>query len=167
MSVSLSGAELEPALRVGEGLAVALEARVARARLVVVGVDVAAVGVALPDLDQGISDGLAGEGLGRAEHVDDRADRRGVAGPQADEVGVLHPGLFVGIERPLHLRGGGQALGGAQRRGGGKADAGEDQATSQHWSPRPDVGQASHGGRALATSLQEPLHDRPADRRFD
>ena len=110
----LDRAEVVFAGRAGQEPAEALEVRVALvAALVAVGVEVDAVGVALPDLDDGVADRVALGVEDAAGQVRDLADGRRDGVVDDDQVVVGVERQLVGVERPLGLA---RASGSAPRR---------------------------------------------------
>ena len=121
----LDGPEVVLAGRAGQEAAESLEVRVELLLACVVRLEVGAVAVALPDLDDGVADRVALGVEDPAAQVRDLADRRGdrVVDDQQVVVGVERE--LGRVVRPLVLvRGAGQLLGeGASGREGGCASA--------------------------------------------
>src|SRR5581483_12501765 len=87
------GGERVVAVAVGDGAAGAGEVRVERRRVAVDGVDVAAGGIGLPDLDQRIGEGVPVLVYDRA--VDDDALAERLAGVLAGQVGIRRADMAV------------------------------------------------------------------------
>lgn len=129
VSDGFDGAEVVSALGVGEEASVSLEVFFASAFAGgAFAVEVGAVGIGLPDFDEGVANGVALDVPDGAGEVSDFADGGGDGVVNEDEVVVGIEGEFVGVERAFGLAGGeGEGFGEGARGGeeGGGAEGGE------------------------------------------
>ena len=167
----LDGAEVVLAGRAGQEPAEALEVLVLLVLLLVaVGrVQVDALGVALPDLDQGVADRVALGVEDPAGQVGDLADGRGDAVVDDEQVVVGVERELVRVERPLGLgRGAGQLLG-EQPAGGEQAETPRVPRNSRRFGTRMRsliVNLASEGGRVAGCCTRLTTRRRADNRSF-
>ena len=151
VGAGLDGLEGVDSVFVGHGLAEAQEVRVLRRRVRIGGVDIAALGVRLPDLDHGAPDGPAILVRDPPRHVDDVALWRPSRARDGSQVTVMRhrPRAVIGvqIEGAFFLMGRFLAQVRQRPSGDGESSPG-DQSSLQNVSPR-DVSMLQHGGPSL------------------